>query len=371
MKLYHRINRIILAWFIFCTLAIFSIQAYAQVEVRKYSNEFLGIGVGARAAGMGNAMTAATQDVTAAYWNPAGLLQTTEQFDVGLMHSEYFAGIAKYDYGGLAYRVDSSRRIGFSVIRFGIDNISNTLNFRDGTSFDYARITKFSIADYAFILSYAQRFPQLKGLDLGGNVKLVHRSVGPFASAWGFGFDVGAQYQRRQWRFGLTAHDLTGTFNAWTFDAEYDEAFVRNNQEVPQNSVEVTLPSLKAGAAYLFFPENKFNLLASADVQCFFDGKRSVPISLGGMSIEPRLGLELSYKKLVFIRTGVYNLQNQTNDEGTKSFNLFPTAGIGLAWKKVSIDYALSNLSGLGTSLYSHLISLRYAFNTVKFTKGA
>ncbi|MBX9853422.1 MAG: hypothetical protein K2X86_16875, partial [Cytophagaceae bacterium] len=52
-------------------LAIFS--ASAQISAPKYSNEFLSIGVGARAFGMSNVHTAIANDVTAAYWNPAGL----------------------------------------------------------------------------------------------------------------------------------------------------------------------------------------------------------------------------------------------------------------------------------------------------------
>src|SRR5690554_3125118 len=77
----------------------------------KYSNEFLQIGVGARSLGMGNAMVAGVNDVTSVYWNPAGLTGVENKLDVSLMHSEYFAGIAKYDYIGLAHRSEE-RRVG-------------------------------------------------------------------------------------------------------------------------------------------------------------------------------------------------------------------------------------------------------------------
>lgn len=355
---------------LFIVLFLLAVEARAQVEARKYSNDFLTIGVGARAAGMGNAMTAAASDVTAAYWNPAGLMRSAEKIDVGLMHAEYFAGIAKYDYGGISYAVDSSRRVGFSLIRFGVDNINNTLNFRDGQSFDYSKITQFSIADYAFLFSYAQKAPFLPGLTLGGNAKLVYRTIGPFADAWGFGFDLGAQYQRKNLQIGAAFHDLSGTFNAWFFNADYNETFVKNNQEIPQNSVEVTLPSGKLGVSYLFLRQKKFNILASYDMQLYFDGKRQTPLSLGAMSVEPRMGVEVGYKQLVFIRMGASNLVTKPDDEGVKRLGLFPTAGIGLKWKGISLDYALANFTGLGTSLYSNLISLRYAFNGFKFAKA-
>src|SRR3569832_2005242 len=75
---------------------------------RKFSNEFLSIGVGARALGMSNSYVSSANDVTAGYWNPAGLATIGNQHQVALMHSEYFAGIAKYDYGAFATRLDSS-----------------------------------------------------------------------------------------------------------------------------------------------------------------------------------------------------------------------------------------------------------------------
>src|SRR5262245_39145801 len=77
-------------------------------QTRKYSNEFLNIGVGARALGMGNANVASTEGVNAGYWNPSGLLKQKNDLEVGLMHAEYFAGIAKYDYLGASKRIDSN-----------------------------------------------------------------------------------------------------------------------------------------------------------------------------------------------------------------------------------------------------------------------
>jgi hypothetical protein len=75
--------------------------ANAQITVEKYGNEFLNIGVGARGIAMGGSQVASVNDVTSAYWNPAGLLRIKEKYEVGLMHNEYLAGMAKYDYVGL------------------------------------------------------------------------------------------------------------------------------------------------------------------------------------------------------------------------------------------------------------------------------
>src|ERR1044072_1674572 len=104
------------------SLAVFGIGLGVFAQAPKYSNEFLNIGVGARALGMSNAYITSVNDVTAGYWNPAGLNRIGNQHQVALMHSEYFAGIAKYDYGAFATRLDSSSVLGVSLIRFGVDD---------------------------------------------------------------------------------------------------------------------------------------------------------------------------------------------------------------------------------------------------------
>src|SRR5687767_1621587 len=152
-----------------CAICLASFQfTFAQLAP-KYSNEFLAIGVGARALGMANCQVSAVNDVTSGYWNPAGLLQLKAPMQVGLMHSEYFAGIAKYDFGAFAKKIDSSSVVGFSIIRFGVDNIPNTTELIDAQgNWDYDRITTFSAADYAFIFSYARDLG-IENLRVGGN----------------------------------------------------------------------------------------------------------------------------------------------------------------------------------------------------------
>ena len=79
-------------------------------------------------------------------------------------------------------------------MRFGTDNIANTLNLFDANgAIDYSRISFFSVADYAFFASYARKMSWLPGLRVGGSVKVIYRNVGSFANGWGFGFDIGAQ----------------------------------------------------------------------------------------------------------------------------------------------------------------------------------
>jgi hypothetical protein len=132
---------------------IFVILGSLFAQAPKYSNEFLAIGVGARALSMSNSNIAVVNDVTSGYWNPAGLAKVPSGLQLSLMHSEYFAGIAKYDYGALAAQIDAKSTAAFSFIRFGVDDIPNTTELIDAEgNIDYDRITTFSAADYAFIL---------------------------------------------------------------------------------------------------------------------------------------------------------------------------------------------------------------------------
>src|SRR6185369_18058808 len=101
-------------------VTVLSLSCFGQF--RKYSNEFLNIGAGARGLAMGSAQVASASDATAGYWNPAGLVGVKDHPNLNLMHAEYFAGIAKYDYGALAIPInDNKRTIAVSVLRFAVD----------------------------------------------------------------------------------------------------------------------------------------------------------------------------------------------------------------------------------------------------------
>ena len=148
-------------WLAIACVSTFSIgSSFAQTEspsetvAPKYSNEFLAIGLGADALGLANSVVAQTDNVNSGYWNPAGLTAVNTWLEVGLMHSEYFAGIAKYDYLGLAHSLDEKSTIGFTAIRFAVDDIPNTTQLIDNNGvIDYDRISTFTAADYGFLLS--------------------------------------------------------------------------------------------------------------------------------------------------------------------------------------------------------------------------
>lgn len=347
---------------IITVLFLFSwILSFSQV---KYSNEFLSIGVGGRAFGMSNANVAIADDITSTYWNPAGLLQSQNNLQLGLMHSEYFAGIAKYDYGAGALKINDYSTCALSLIRFAVDDIPNTLDLIDKNGqIRYDRIKSFSVADYGVFFSYARKAP-VEGLRYGGNVKIISRKAGDFASAWGFGFDVSAQYDYGQWKFGAMGRDITSTFNAWNYNTEeLMDAFIMTGNEIPENSLEITMPKLIIGAARRFNIKESFGIMAETDVDLTFDGERNVVLKSKIISADPHIGIEADYKKIVFIRCGVGNFQMVKNFNNINEFSLQPNIGIGFKWKNFGIDYAFANLGGLSIAPYSNIVSLKYAID--------
>jgi hypothetical protein len=330
----------------------------------KYSNEFLAIGIGGRALAMGNSVVAGVNDITGIYWNPAGILNNERSFEIGGMHSEYFAGIAKYDFIGGTYKVDGNSAIGLSMIRFGVDDIPNTLDLIDSDgNIRYDRISSFSVADYAFLFSYARKSP-IEGLNYGANIKLIRRKAGEFGGAWGFGFDVGTQYYLGNWRFGLMARDITSTFNAWSFNTEtFEDVFLETGNEIPENGLELTLPKLLVGAGYIFIIKEKFSAYPELGFDVTFDGKRNTVITGDPISIDPHFGVELGYNNLVFVRGGVGNFQNIPEFDNSNSLSWQPNMGVGVQFRGLKIDYAFTDIGDQSIAQYSHVFSLSYRFD--------
>ncbi len=346
------------------TLSILFLFFVNFAIAQKYSNEFLSIGVGARAQGLANAQVASANDITAGFWNPAALMNIglDNEIQFGAMHAEWFAGIGKYDYLSAAMPIaDNNRVVGLSLIRFGIDDIPNTLSLyeSDGTV-NYDNIVNFSAADYALLLSYAQGIGQSKNLKIGGNVKIIHRQIGSFANAWGFGLDVGLHYTKGKWQFGLLGKDLTSTFNAWQFNFTEAERAVLDltNNEIPINSVEITRPSFILGLSrYVKLSEN-FGLRPELDFRATTDGQRNTLISADPISIDPSFGAEFDYKKFLFLRLGTNNFQQDQDINTDPYWTVEPTIGLGILFKKIRLDYAFTDIGEQRNNTYSHIVSL-------------
>ncbi len=350
--------------FLFISFVCLFSQVKAQLAP-KYSNEFLAVGVGARSAGMGNSVVASVSDVTSGYWNPACLIDIKDNIQISLMHNEQFAGISKNDYGAVGFKLNDQSVLAFSIIRNGVDDIPNTLNMMNNGQIDYSLITNFSAVDYAFMGSYARK-TKIEGLSLGANVKVIRRVIGDFANAWGFGIDAGAKYKYKNWFFGAMLRDVTSTFNVWSFtftDAQKQILTATQNQ-LPSNTLELTLPKLTIGAAYKWkLLNNRFSIMPEVNFDYTNDGQRNVLVSNKYFNLDPRLGLELGYSNIVFLRGGMFNFQKELQIDGNSKVTFLPTIGIGLKLNNLAIDYALANVGSVGSLPYSNIISARLSIN--------
>lgn len=318
----------------------------------------MAIGVGARAMALGGATVAGISDATATYWNPAGILNADHRIMGNLMHAEYFAGIANYDFGAVVYQLDERNAVGLSFIRLGIDDIPNTLRLYDASgSINYNNISLFSAADYALSFSYAHALENK--WQLGANAKIIRRIIGPFADAWGFGFDVGAQRSWNKLKLGVMLRDVTTTFNAWSFNTEeFEDVFLQTGNEMPDGSLEITLPRASIGLAYRFELKKKMSLQPEFALDLTTDGQRNNIANLGRFSLDPRLGVEFGYAELLYVRAGLNNVQRTPDFDNRIATTMHPNLGVGLRFKKFGIDYAITNVGDRSQTLFSNILSV-------------
>ena len=350
------------------SILIFLFVGTNNLQAQRFVNEFLNIGVGARAHGMFGSVVANVDDGTSAYWNTAGLTQIESNLEINAMHANWFGGIANYDYLSIAKKIGGEKRAAgaLTIIRMGVDNIPNTLNLigPDG-SVNFDRVTVFSASDFAAFLSYARGINDK--LSIGGNIKVINRNIGSFGTAWGFGADLGLQYRGEKFSFGAMARDITTTFNAWSFNLTEEEkiTFQRTGNEIPVSSTEITLPRLIVGVATHGGSE-KFSYLLEANLALSTDGTEAAVFGGRGFNADPTIGLEFGLFQKVFIRGGIGNIQSVINPtidaNNSREFEFQPNIGMGLKLGKLQVDYALTNIGSVSGVLVSHIFSVKLDF---------
>lgn len=305
---------------VFVFLFILFFSSLSASGFKKYAGEFLSAGVGSRALSMGGAFVAVANDVTAGYWNPAGLVES-KGIQVQFMHAKQFMSSIQYDYLGFSKSIDQNSSLGLSIIRWGVNDIKDTRNALAGNhiseGIDYSKITSFNIADYVFYLSYAQRYTE--NLSLGANVKVIYRDFYS-ENAMGIGFDAGMKYQLTTNLFlGVMLRDVTTTMMAWSTGEK-----------------EFIPPSLRPGISYKIDFENlDLYLQPSADMAILFESRNnSAQLGLGIFSLDTFWGLEAGYKDLCFLRFGYDDLSR---------FN----AGLGVSLNKFAVDYSYTSFDNV------------------------
>lgn len=280
-----------------------------------YAGELLCLGAGARAAGMGNAFVAISDDASAGYWNAAGL-SVVERREAAVMHAERFAGLVAYSAVVFATPLVGEAGLGITLLRVGVDGIKYTqLEDRDEplSATNRARLERtVGNADYALYFSYGRR--TLGRLSLGGSAKLIRRSIGD-NTAFGYGVDLGALYKYSVFSIGLNLRNVTSSPMHWD-----------------TGTTDRIAPSLDVGLACV----QRFPALSSRVVGvigAYQDGEVSHRDGADALN----MGLEYWYSEVLSARLG--SLWGKL------------TAGMGLRLHdRVGVDYAFTQHKALGNS---------------------
>ncbi len=334
---------------LFIAACVVGQTAFAQ-SIAKYAGEFLSIGVGGRALGLGSSYVALANDASAGYWNPAALGRINYP-EAMLMHDERFGGLLNYDFGAVAIPYGSNATLGISVMRLGVDGIpdnrsagvdanGNIILPDDQPAFsriDYSKVTYFNSADWVVYASYAHTTSA--GLMYGFSVKLLRESLAEY-SATGIGFDIGFLFSpARNLYVGINAQDITTTLVAWS-----------------NGTNELISPTVKIGTTY------SFELLSgrfapTVDVDTRFENRQfSSTAHLGPISFDPHAGLEFDFKNTVALRAGYSDVKQLT-------------LGAGIHLRKIDIDYSFARFGKENDLGDTHRISLRFIFQEEKFAR--
>lgn len=341
--MYNKVTKILFVFLFFSGIS------FSQTTVAKYAGEFLAIGVGGRPLGMGGAFVAISNDITAGYYNPAGLAHINYP-QLALMHDERYGDLVNYNYGAVALPWSDEYSFGVSVMRLGVDGIPDTRNALvdangDGIlnitkdRIDYSQISEFSNQDWAFYFTAAKRYSD--DLYIGANIKVIKRDIAEF-SATGIGFDVGAIYMPMEKLYiGANIQDITTTLIAW---------------DTGKN--DLISPTAKIGAAYeIEFLGGTF--LPALDLDIRFESRDyAAQFNVGPVSVDPHFGMEYNFKNIIAVRAG-YN--------DVKQF----TIGAGIKLPKLNIDYSFArfNMSEDERLPDSHRISLILTLEEPKFLR--
>ncbi len=295
----------------------------------KYAGEFLTHGVGARGLGMGSAFVAVADDVTAGYWNPAGVADVPGRA-LQLMHSETFGDVVNYDTGAYVHPLDEKSALAVTFVRLAIDDIPFT-DFEedeDRIYYDESAITWESDSEMAGLVTYARRVSGR--LRVGGSLKMIRKSIASY-TCYGLGFDVGVKYD--PWdgtTLAANVQDATTTFLAW--DTKERERI---------------MPTVKLGVAHRFDVSSmggSFTFAGDLDVR-FENRCLADQYHLGPVSADTHAGIEFLYKRTVAVRAGLAMGQL--------------TAGAGVNIGGFTVDYAFGKHAYLDSS---HRVSASYAF---------
>lgn len=152
------------------TLVMISATAYGQKPYRVGTTaaNFLEIGVGSAGNAMGDAMVANVHDMSAIYWNPAGLA-FLEKSEAMFMHQPWIVDIS-HTFTGVGLVLPGMGTIGLGLTYLGYGDMDVTsVEFQEGTG------EQFTANDFAVNISFSRRLVQW--FAFGASAKFINSQI--------------------------------------------------------------------------------------------------------------------------------------------------------------------------------------------------
>ena len=290
-----------------------------QQRVGISTAEFLKIGVGSRATAMGETFIAISNDVTALYWNPAGLAQFDKD-EIIFSHNAWVVDI-NHDFLGGVYHFDEQNSIGVALTSLSTADMKVTTEFAPGGTGEY-----FSYRDLALAVSYSRKMTDK--FSFGGTIRYIDETLAKLKMR-GVMIDLGTYY----WtglgttRFAVTVSNFG---NQLAPDGKVVLVGKRENSEWQSFS-----PPTVFRIGFAFEPYQNEDNRITASVQLNHPNDNSENLSTG---------FEYSWKNIVMFRGGYkFNVDEQNYSFG---FGVYVPIRIALC----SVDYSFTNFTRLGNA---------------------